>query len=144
MAIAASITMVDSYGRKTIKRIETDEPVLADAITALTAYMTDLDAVTDLQATKITYHDIETGVVFAGEADSNLDVGATFRVLLDNGKEAAHKIPGFPASLVGAGGQIDVTGAEVVAYFANFLLAGACRLSDGNYVTQILSGYFDR
>jgi hypothetical protein len=87
---------------------------------------------------------IKTDVVFAGEVGSNLDVGATFRVLLDNGKEASHKIPGFPASLVGAGGMIDVAGTEVAAYFANFLTGGACRLSDGNYVTQVLEGHFDR
>jgi len=144
MSFAASITLLDSYGRRTIKRIETDEVTLALAITALTAYMSALDDVTDLEATKIIYHDVETAIVFAGEALSNLDVGATFRVLLDNGKEASHKIPGFPASLVEANGAIDVAGAEVVAYFANFLLAGPCRLSDGNYVVEVLSGSLDR
>jgi len=144
MAFAATIELQDSYGRKSSKRVETTDATLAAAIATIALYLTDLAAITDLACLKVSYHSEDTSGAFSGEAVSNVDVGATFRVLLDNGKYAAHKVPGFPTSLVGSGGSIDVAGEEVVAYFANFLTGGACRLSEGNYVVSVVSGTLDR
>ena len=76
-------------------------------------------------------------------ADSNVDVGATFRLRLDSGKVASHKIPGFPISKVGGNRAIDPADVDVAAYFGNFETAGAFKLSDGETVDVVLSGTFD-
>lgn len=144
MAIDGSMTLIDDYGRKTIKRIESTETVLATALTSFGAYADDLQALTDCQLTKITYRSISTAKTFAVTSGANVDVGATFRLLLDNGKEGAHKIPSFKISLVGANGVIDCTAQAITDYFANFLTGGTMRLNDGNYVVSVLSGQLDR
>src|SRR3989304_5829958 len=48
-------------------------------------------------------------------------------------------------SEIGGGwGSTPVSINEVVAYFANFLSGGELRLSDGEYVAQVLSGKMDK
>jgi len=144
MAFVATVEMIDSYGRRTTKRLETETDVLADAQTAVTALLVDLDAVTDLQGLSVSYSLRDGSQTFAGVAGSNVDVGATFRVRLEDGGIAAYKIPGFPVSLVGAQGEIDVTQLEVVDYFANFLAAGDFTISDGENISEVLSGSLDK
>lgn len=144
MAFAATVELQDSYGRKSSKRVETTAATLADAITAIGLYLTDLAAITDLACLKVSYHSEDTSGAFSGQAGSNVDVGGTFRVLLDNGKYAAHKVPAIKATLVDSGGNIDVADALIVAYFANFLTGGDCRLSEGNFVVSVVSGILDR
>jgi len=144
MPINATCTMRDSYGRITTKRVETAYEDLDDAQAQIAAYVSDLDEVTDLQLLYVTYSLKDDDESFAGEAGSNVDVGATFQVLTEAGKRAAHKVPGFPASLVGGLGAIDVTQGAVVAYFANFQDPQGCLLSDGEQVAEVLSGTLDR
>lgn len=144
MTILATVNLVDSYGRPTTKRLETETDVLATAQTAVTALLITLNAVTDLQCLSVSYSLKDGTQVFAGAAGSNVDVGATFRLRLADGEIAAYKVPGFPASLVLANGSIDPAGAEVVAYFGNFLAAGDFTVSDGDVVTDILTGELDR
>ena len=145
MAIKATLRMRDSFGSEITKRVETNETVLADAIDAISGvggYLTSLAAVTDLQYLGATFSEKDDTGAFAGTGTSNADVGATFTVLTTTGKRASHKVPGFPLSLVGAGREIDVSGAEVVAYFAHFI-SGSLRLSDGEAVASVLSGSLD-
>lgn len=144
MPFIATVELIDSYSRRTTKRLETETDVLADAQTAVTALLATLDAVTDLQCLGVSYSLKDGSQVFAGAAGSNVDVGATFRVRLADGIVAAYKLPGFPTALVGAGGEIDVTQLEVTNYFANFEAAGAFTISDGEVITDILSGSLDR
>jgi len=144
MAIVLTLNMRDSFNRLTKKRVETTAATVADALSALSALATDLDAVTDLALESVELHERSTASTFAGETTSNIDVGATFKVKLGDGSYASHKIPGFPLSLVGAGGIIDVAASEVVAYFANFLTGAACRLSDGEYVAEVVWGELDK
>ena len=140
----AVLTLKDSYGRITTKRIETTATTLAGAQTIIAAYVADLAPVTDLELLKVTYSEIDTDDAFGGTGDSNVDVGATFKVLLADGSMAAHKVPGFPSSLVGGNGAIDCTQTEVAAYFENFVVGEGCRLSDGEYITGVVSGQLDR
>jgi len=144
MTILATVNLVDSYGRPTTKRLETETDVLATAQTAVGLLLTDLAAVTDLQCLSVAYSFKDGTQVFAGAAGSNVDVGATFRLRLVDGDIAAYKVPGFPASLVSANGSIDPADAAVVAYFGNFLAAGDFTVSDGEAITDILSGELDR
>jgi hypothetical protein len=144
MSIIATVSLIDSYARPTTKKLETETSVLADAQTAVTGLLTDLNAITDLQCVGVSYSLKDGTQIFAGVAGSNVDVGATFKVRLADGTVAAYKVPGFPAAKVGPSGEIDVTDADVVAYFDNFLAAGDFTLSDGEVITEIVSGSLDR
>lgn len=143
MAFLATVTLVDSLNTEVTKRYETETDVLATAQTAVAALITDLEAVTDLGVVSVTYSEKDVSEASAAAANSSVDAGATFRLRLTAGGVASHKIPGFPISKVGGNRAIDPTDADVVAYFGNFLAAGAFTLSDGETITSVLSGTFD-
>jgi len=144
MAVKCVLSLIDSMGRVVTKRIETNQTTLVDAAGAITDYLVDLEAVTDLGSIGSSYSEIGAGDTFSVTSGSNVDTGATFKVLTGTGKKAAHHVPGFKQSLAGGNGEIDVTGNEVVAYFANFLTGGELRLSDGEYVVSVISGKMDK
>jgi len=140
----ATVTLQDGKKRQTTKRVETETDVLATAQLAVVDLAVDLLAVTDLGIVTVTYTLADDTEASAADAASNVDVGATIRCRLDNGKVAAYKIPGFPLAKVNPGGGIDVSDADVVAFFANFEAAGGFTLSEGNVVTELLSGQLDK
>ena len=53
------------------------------------------------------------------------------------------KVPGFIPTLANSDGSIDVDGAEVAAFFAHFI-TGEFKVSDGQAVTEVLSGSMDK
>lgn len=142
-----NLKLRDSFGRETIKRVQVDVATLAlavDAISGVGGYLTSLAAVTDLAYAEANYvFAQDTTGAFGGTGTSNLDTGATFQVQLALGGRASHHIPGFPLSLVGAEGKIDVAGAEVAAYFAHFT-GGDLRLSDGEAISSVIKGSLDK
>jgi hypothetical protein len=143
MSIVAQLVFQDSRKRRKVKRIETKTNVLATAITDIAALALELAVITDLELIAVNYTSKDTSAAFSGESDSNVDVGATFRVRLADGGAAAHKIPGFPMSKVGSNGDIDVADADVAAYFDLFKAAGPFYLSDGESLTEVLKGTLD-
>lgn len=143
MSIVATVVLQDSLNTQVTKRFECEATTLAQAAIDMNLLITDLEAITDLGVVSITYSEKDITEASAPAANSSVDAGATFRVRLDNGKVAAHKVPGFPIAKVSTDRNIDVTDADVVAYFDNFLAAGNFTLSEGNVVTAILSGKFD-
>ena len=144
MGFQVIFTLVDSFNRKTHKNIETNATTLAEALTAVTGLAGELEPLTDLALEKVDIVSVSSAAAFAGQASSNVDTGATFRVQKSNGAYASHHIPGFPLSKVGAGGIIDVADADVAAYFALFETEGAWRLSDGEYITSVVYGQLDK
>lgn len=144
MPFTATITLTDSLNRITSKRYETETDVLATAQAAVASLVTDLEAVTDLGVVDVTYTFKDDTEASAAGAGSNIDSGATFRARLSSGKVAALKIPGFPIAKVSPGGSIDVTDSDVEAYFDNFEAAGAFTVSEGDTVSELLSGTFDK
>lgn len=144
MAFTATATLVDSYGRITTKKIETTQVTLALAQSSVATAMVEFVDLTDLALIRITYSDVDDAEAFAGVAASNVDVGATFKLALDDGSMAPYKIPGFPDAKVGGSGGIDVADADVAAYFALFGSGGVLRTSDGQAVDSVVSGQLDR
>jgi hypothetical protein len=143
MAIIATLTLVDSLNTQVTKRYECEATTLAQAAIDMNLLLTDLGSITDLGIVSVTYSEKDTTEASAAGAGSNVDVGATFRLRLADGGVASHKVPGFPIAKVGGNRAIDPTDADVVAYFDNFLAAGAFTLSDGEVITEVLSGTFD-
>lgn len=144
MAFIATMTLVDDYGRITTKKVETTDALLAGAKTSIGSLATILNTLTDLALLRVTYSEVDDAAAFAGVADSNVDVGATFKVVLDDGALAAYKIPGFPSAKVGGNGGIDPADTDVAAYFALFATGGTLRMSDGEAVDSVVSGQLDR
>lgn len=143
MAFIAQLVLQDSRKRRTTKRIETTTDVLATAITDVASLATELAVLTDLELIAVNFTNKDTSSNFAGVADSNVDVGATFQVRLADGRAASHKLPGFPMSKVNDDGGINVTDADVAAYFDLFKAAGPFTLSDGQKITEVLKGSLD-
>lgn len=145
MAFVATLTLADSYGRTSMKRIETTDALLAGAQTSIGNLATDLNALTNLELVRVTYSEVDDSAAFVGVAGSNLDVGGTFRVLLDDGQYGAHKIPGIVDSVLVAGSDaIDIADLLVTTYFAHFGAGGTLRMSDGQAVDSVVRGTLDR
>lgn len=143
MSIIATVTLIDSLNTQVTKRYECEATTLAQAGTDMGVLITHLEAVTELGIVSITYSEKDVSEASAAAANSSVDAGGTFRLRLEDGSIAVHKVPGFPIAKVGSDRNIDVADADVTAYFGNFLTAGAFTLSDGEVITAVLSGIFD-
>lgn len=144
MPIVAQLRMRDAFSRYTSKQLETETDVLATAQSAVSSFLAELNPCTDLTVEYVTYSFKDATQTIAGEASSNVDVGATFRGRVTSGEIAVVKIPGFPLSKVGANGYIDLTDSDVAALLDNWEGAGAFTLSDGEVIAEWIDGQLDK
>lgn len=142
MAFEVGLQMVDDYGRTTTRRYSVTDALMADALTSVGGLITNFLAVSDLGTMK---HDIALRTVAsnAATAGANKDVGGTLHCVLDNAKMYPLKIPGIKDTMLNPDGSIDLADAAIIAYIANFLTGGKFRVSEGNYVTEVLYGELD-
>jgi len=128
--------MGDAYGRTTnrVYGMET-QSLLADYVTAYTAFLTALAAVTDLSLIKADLIIPVSGQDWAVTGGANLDTGATASGWIDAGlgKKASMKIPGIKAALVSADGTVALSGATIT-FLNEFLSTGDFNLSDGEQI----------
>jgi hypothetical protein len=143
MALKATIGLVDSLSTEVVKRVECEATTLVQVLLDLAELITDLEAVSDLGVTNVSITEKTAAFASAAAEGSSVDAGATFRLRLADGSVASHKIPGFPISKVGGNRAIDPEDTDVAAYFDNYKAAGAFTLSDGEVITEVLSGTFD-
>jgi len=136
MPAKLSCRMGDAYGRTTnrVYGMET-QALLADYVTAYTAFLTALAAVTDLSLIKADLIIPVSGQDWAVTAGANLDTGATASGWIDAGlgKKASMKIPGIKAALVSADGTVALSGATIT-FLDEFLSTGDFNLSDGEQI----------
>jgi len=144
MGIKAHVTLIDDYGRTSSKLVETTATTLADAKTAISGWAAAFADVSDLGILAVQYTDVDDSEAYAQTAGANVDVGATFQVVVGDGGKASHKIPGIKATFVGGQGTIDVTDPTIAAYFALYETGGSLRLSDSEYVQTLVKGQLDR
>lgn len=146
MGATLSMTLTDSYGRTT-KRVYgmEDQSLLADYITAAAAFVTALQAVTDLALTRSTFLIEYDAGTFAVTSGANVDVGATASGWLEgaNGKKASMKIPGIKPALVSSDGSVAVTGA-VATFLAMFEDGADFNLSDGQQIDSWIKAWLDK
>lgn len=143
MAISVTFNAVDDYNRESLKRFEGVATVLATAQTDATNLMADFAAVSLAGVRGRTFNVFEVQSE-AVETGANVDAGGTVHVRLNNGKKHALKIPAIDPALVNPDGTIDITAQAITDYVANFETAGQFRVSEGNYVVEILYGELDR
>lgn len=143
-----SFTYLDSYARTSKRLVEVAEQATIAAYEALAgAFVTALQAVTDLGVVRCDLILTAITAGFATTAGANIDTGATFSgILVDkNGEKASLKLPGIKAGLVDADGSVDLT-QEAIETFLEFWLSpdGDARLSDGEMIETWLRGALDR
>jgi hypothetical protein len=136
-----TVQLEDDYGRGATKRFEADVLDFAAMQTAVTAFLTDLAAMTKLAiitytiAQKQSYTD-------SALSGANRDAGVTLSVRKDDGGKAVLKVPDPVSGVVLGDGSVDLTDANVVAYVDNWI-SGDFKISDGEDVTALLSGKLD-
>jgi len=138
----ATVTLADSFDRRSTKRFEGDFADFATAQSALVLLVSDLDALSmaAVQAYSVGQKDDYAGSLVAG---ANLDAGITLSVLKADNEKAVLKVPAPVLTVVNADGTVDITDALVTDYTDNWT-AGTWKVSDGEEVTDLLSGKLDR
>lgn len=142
MPIRVTLTLIDAWSRTTTRSAECTETVLANVLAAAAALQTDWAALTLLGQVGRTVTD-EAPLAIAAAAGCNRNETASLRCRLDNGKVHVFSIPDPVAAVIDADGTLDIADAIITDFVANFMLAGLFRVSEGNYVTNILSGKMD-
>ena len=141
-----SLTLVDSYGRTTVKRVEIeDHETLADYLDIAGDYTDALEDVTDLGLVRcdLILQGFQAG--FDVTEGSNVDVGATFVGFIHdgNGKKASLKLPGIKASLVDPDGSVPIEGVTET-WLDLYEFNGDAMLSDGEQIDSWISGALDK
>ncbi|GAH93799.1 unnamed protein product [marine sediment metagenome] len=142
MAFEVGIQFLDDYGRTTTRRFQNTETLIADALASVGTLITDFLMTSDLGTMK---HDVAVRTVCDNAADTgaNKDVGGTLHCVLDNAKLYPLRIPGIKDSMLNPDGSIDLVNAAITTYVANFETGGKFRVSEGNYVVDVLYGELD-
>jgi hypothetical protein len=137
------LTMVDAFTRVKTKRVEIVASDNAAALVAQDAFYDAIHAVSDAGVLKsgVAAYILKTD---APEAGANSDAGCTLRVRLDNGKIGTIKFPCPKVSIFKSDGSVDTANADVAALVALFETGGSLRLSEGNYVVELLGGELDK
>ena len=142
-----SVQLIDSRGRVTRRNYQIDEQVDLAAYLAVTASFAGyLQAVTDLGLTRADLVlPASTITPWAAEAQSNVDVGATFVGMIHDKdfKRASHKLPGVKMSLVAGDGTVQITGA-ISTYLNEFSYGEDFLISDGEQIGTWLRGKLDK
>lgn len=145
MGAKLSVTFDDAYGRTTTRVYGMEDQVLlADYVTAYTAFLTALEAVTDLGCVKATLMLPVSSPEWDEIALASVDRGGTFSGWVNAGmKKASMKIPGIKLSLVAADGSIADAGATGT-FLDEFEDAADFNLSDGEQIESWIRGALDR
>lgn len=140
-----SVTMDDAYGRTTTRVYGMEpEALLADIMVNVGAFLTALEAVTDLGCVKAAVIIPVVTPEWAETAGANVDTGGTFSGWVDVGqKKASLKIPGIKPALVAADGSIADAGATGT-FLDEFEDAADFNLSDGEQIDTWIRGALDR
>lgn len=143
MSVDLGLTIVDAYNRRSTKKFEGTATTIDQAQTDKAALLADLAAVSLCGAVMATYSQQEV-VSEAVETGANIDAGGTLHCRLNNGKLYSLKIPGIDPALVNSDGTIKIAAPAITNYVANFMQAGAYRVSEGNHIISVEYGELDR
>lgn len=144
MGYTITLGLVDGQGRETSKSID-----LANSINTIAAAQTTLDALVadwptlsglGLQNAHVSIPLTLTPTT--AQASSNRDEAAKMTLLMEDGGKVSYRVPGPLKDGSGlfvyiTGGEVDVANAGITGWFANFLSAGAARIT--KYGQRILA-----
>jgi len=131
------VGVIDGQDRESSLTLTLDvtQDTIAEAQTVLDAALVDLALVTGLGFTTATLSVPLTVTPTAPQGSSNIDEGARMKILTTDGKRWSFRIPGPIKDVDGVfeyitAGEVDTSHAGIVAFFANYLAAGALRFGD--------------
>lgn len=146
MGVKLSVTLKDDHGRQTTRVFGMEDETLLTAYnTNAVAFLTALEAVTDMGCVKATFLiPVAADPAWDAVADANKDVGATATGWINagSGKKASTKWPSVKYSLVGSDGAIAISGATAT-YLAMFEDAAKFNLSDGEQIDAWIRASLD-
>ena len=146
MGAKLSCRFVDAYGRTTNRVYGmADQVLLADYVTAYTAFLAALEPCTDLGLIKCVLMIDVTGLGWTQIAGAKTDVGGTASGFIDSetGKKASMRIPCVKDALVGSDGTIAITGV-IATWLAEFETGNDFTLSDGETIESWIKATLDR
>ena len=145
MGTKLHLTLDDAYGRTTHRTYGMEEETtLAQMQTDAAAFLTALEAVSDLGCVKASISFAVTAPEYAETAGANVDVGATASGWVTAGmKKASLKIPGIKPALVAADGSVADAGATAT-FLGLFEDAAVFNLSDGEQIESWIRAALDR
>lgn len=154
MGWTITLDLVDGQGRPTSKDVDLVNTIntVAAAQTSLDALAADWPALSGLGIVSASLSLPLTVTPTTAQSQSNKDEGARIKLLMTDGGKFNYRVPGPLKDVDGnfvyiTGGVVDVEDAGVVGWFANFLTAGAARITKyGQRVLAtggILSGYLE-
>jgi len=139
-------TYIDAYGRRITQTLTSTATTIPDAITAVGLFAPLMQAISDGGLEEVTFTSKSTASAYAVTAGANRDVAATMQLKTSVGYDYALKIPMVKSSLVEAGGGIDTSDADMLAYLNQFLTGGGWRLNNRTpvYMVQVVGGELDK
>lgn len=143
------VVLEDDYGRLTRKGLETEDISGADVGAEFLAargfvatFITALQGLTEAQVIAWTLGE-RVPVSDTATVGANKDEGITISVRKVDNAKAVLKVPAPVNSVINQDGTVDVTDGLITAYTAHFAVGGGFTLSDGENLTEVLSGKLD-
>jgi len=143
--LAVTFTFTDGNGRSTNRTFTTTSTTLADALTDVADFATKIGAAFDCGLSGVVITEKDGAADFAPVALSNIDEGATFKVLADDGYNYSIKLPIPSAGIRAGGGAIDLTDPLVIAVMDLFKTGGKWRVNNRTptFVVTVEKGLLD-
>jgi len=145
-----NVTLVDDYGRTTRKQYKTEDISGADLgaeyIAANGFAGTLTQALEDLSEAAILYYNLGREVTVSDTVTTggNVDEGLTALERKLNNKLVVIKTPAPINSVFNPDGTLDILDALVTAYTDHFKVGGGFTVSDGENITDLVSGRLDK
>jgi len=140
-----TFSFLDSRSRRTTRSFWNTEATLALVLAAVTALVAEWNPLTDLALEKVTITNVSTADAFAGAAVSNIDENVSVQVIAANGRRYDIDLPDVPDAKT-PGENMDITDADLVAFFALFAGGGTWRVNPDNpqAITTIVKATLDK
>jgi len=145
MASVVKFNFLDDHGRKTSRSFSHTSDVLATVLASAATLAGLWDPLTDLQMTGVVVTKKDATVAFAGASGSNIDDNVSVQVLAADGFAYDVDLPAVPNAKL-SGGQIALSDADLIAFFAAFAAGGVWRVNLRNptAVASVVKAILDK
>lgn len=145
MAFRVRFNLMDSRGRRTSRTYHNNQPLIATVLTDITTLSGLWDTITDLALMDVVITQANSDDAFAGAAVSNIDENTSVKALGADNRVYDVDLPDMPDAKHPIA-ALDVTDADVVAWFDEFGVANNWRvnLSNPTAITLLISGLLDK
>lgn len=145
MPFRVRFNFMDSRARKTSRTYHNTSTLIADCITDVGVLAALWDTITEVALMDVVMTQVDDTDAFSGAAISNVDENTSVKALGADGRTYDVDMPDMPDSYHPIA-ALDITNADVVAWFDEFGVASNWRLNLSNptAVTLILSGLLDK